>query len=114
MPSLPRQARQTEVKVLIIGAGPTGLGAAKRIDDLRKQGMANCSYLMVDAMEEPGGLASTDTTPEGFLFDVGGHVIFSHYTYFDQALRQALPKDDVSPSLSHHYYFFRRVSLHAH
>ena len=36
--------------------------------------------------EEAGGLACTDVTPEGFLFDMGGHVIFSHYQYFDELL----------------------------
>lgn len=35
---------------------------------------------------EPGGLSCTATTPEGFLFDMGGHVIFSHWQYFDQLL----------------------------
>ena len=84
-----------EVQILIIGAGPTGLGAAKRIDSLQKQGLASTSYLVLDAMDDAGGLASTDTTAEGFLFDRGGHVIFSHYSYFDQALKQALPKDEV-------------------
>lgn len=34
--------------------------------------------MIVDTNEKPGGLASTDVTPEGFLYDVGGHVIFSH------------------------------------
>lgn len=29
-------------------------------------------------------------TPEGFLFDMGGHVIFSHYQYFDELLDAAL------------------------
>jgi hypothetical protein len=28
------------------------------------------------------------------LFDVGGHVIFSHYKYFDDVLNEALPKED--------------------
>ncbi len=37
-------------------------------------------------MDEAGGLACTDVTPEGFLFDMGGHVIFSHYQYFDELL----------------------------
>ncbi|KAJ3207348.1 hypothetical protein HDU67_007528 [Dinochytrium kinnereticum] len=77
------------VDVLIIGAGPTGLGAAKRLDHIKYD-----SWLVVDAFEEPGGLASTDTTPEGFLFDVGGHVIFSHYKYFDNVLDEALPESD--------------------
>jgi len=49
-----------KVKVLIIGAGPTGLGAAKRLNELGES-----SFLVVDRYAEPGGLASTDTTPEG-------------------------------------------------
>ncbi|SGZ26587.1 BQ5605_C024g09946 [Microbotryum silenes-dioicae] len=57
------------VDVLIIGAGPTGLGAAKRLHQLK-----HSNFLIVDAASEAGGLASTDTTPEGFLFDVGGSV----------------------------------------
>lgn len=40
--------------------------------------------------DEPAGLACTDVTPEGFLFDMGGHVIFSHWIYFDQLLDAAL------------------------
>ena len=39
---------------------------------------------------EAGGLACTDVTPEGFLFDMGGHVIFSHYQYFDELLDTAV------------------------
>ncbi len=31
-----------------------------------------------------------DVTPEGFLFDMGGHVIFSHWDYFDQLIDSAL------------------------
>lgn len=40
--------------------------------------------------EEAGGLACTDITKEGFLFDMGGHVIFSHFVYFDQLIDKAL------------------------
>jgi protoporphyrinogen oxidase len=74
--------------------------------------------LILDSNEKAGGLASTDVTPEGFvsflcstvyrsklmlgvtdrfksqLYDVGGHVIFSHYKYFDDCLDEALPKED--------------------
>lgn len=77
------------VDVLIIGAGPTGLGAAKRLHQLK-----HIDFLIVDAQAEAGGLASTDTTAEGFLFDVGGHVIFSHYLYFDDIINEALPKPE--------------------
>ncbi|CRG92599.1 hypothetical protein PISL3812_09662 [Talaromyces islandicus] len=77
------------VDVLVIGAGPTGLGAAKRLNQIDGP-----SWLIVDSNETPGGLASTDVTPEGFLYDVGGHVIFSHYKYFDDCIDEALPKPD--------------------
>ncbi|KAH9808960.1 hypothetical protein DFH28DRAFT_907279 [Melampsora americana] len=76
------------VDVLIIGAGPTGLGAARRLHQLKHN-----SYLVVDEQAEAGGLASTDITKEGFLFDVGGHVIFSHYQYFDDMIAEALPNE---------------------
>lgn len=77
------------VDVLIIGAGPTGLGAAKRLNQIDGP-----SWLIIDSNETPGGLASTDVTPEGFLYDVGGHVIFSHYKYFDDCIDEALPKEE--------------------
>ncbi|KAH9847065.1 UDP-galactopyranose mutase [Lenzites betulinus] len=88
----------TYVDVLVIGAGPTGLGAAKRLTQINGP-----SWLLVDSNAKPGGLASTDTTAEGFLYDVGGHVIFSHYKYFDDCLDEAL-----SHSLD--WYTHRRVS----
>ncbi len=81
----------TLVDVLIVGAGPTGLGAATRLHQHNQT-----SWLLVDAESEAGGLACTDTTAEGFLFDMGGHVIFSHYKYFDDLLDTALPGGDAS------------------
>ncbi|GAA5975946.1 hypothetical protein JCM11641_002846 [Rhodosporidiobolus odoratus] len=81
-------ATQT-VDVLVVGAGPTGLGAAKRLHQLK-----HSNFLVVDSQADAGGLASTDVTDEGFLFDVGGHVIFSHYLYFDDVINEALPKPD--------------------
>ncbi|EAT82929.2 hypothetical protein HBI56_068870 [Parastagonospora nodorum] len=80
---------EISVDVLVIGAGPTGLGAAKRLHQIDGP-----SWLIVDSNETPGGLASTDVTPEGFLYDVGGHVIFSHYKYFDDCIDEALPRDE--------------------
>ncbi|KAJ5163575.1 uncharacterized protein N7500_005405 [Penicillium coprophilum] len=77
------------VDVLVIGAGPTGLGAAKRLNQINGP-----SWMIIDSNEIPGGLASTDVTPEGFLYDVGGHVIFSHYKYFDDCINEALPKEE--------------------
>ncbi|KAK4498056.1 hypothetical protein PRZ48_010712 [Zasmidium cellare] len=90
--------QEINVDVLVIGAGPTGLGAAKRLNQIDGP-----SWLIVDSNEVPGGLASTDITPEGFLYDVGGHVIFSHYKYFDDVIDEALPKESD-------WYHHQRIS----
>lgn len=67
-----------EQKIVIIGAGPTGLGAGYRLKEL---GYKN--FHMYDANPEIGGLASSYTDSEGFTWDIGGHVMFSHYKYYD-------------------------------
>lgn len=78
-----------KVDIVIVGAGPTGLGAASRLKQHKHE-----DWLLIDGFHEAGGLASTDVTPEGFLFDLGGHVIFSHYNYFDQLIDAAVGSGD--------------------
>lgn len=78
------------MSILILGAGPTGLGAATRLHQLGRGSHAVPDWLLVDKFDEAGGLACTDCTEEGFLFDMGGHVIFSHYQYFDDLVDTAL------------------------
>ncbi|MFN2397233.1 MAG: NAD(P)/FAD-dependent oxidoreductase [Gemmatimonadaceae bacterium] len=72
-------------RILIIGAGPTGIGAAWR---LVEHGHDN--WLLVDAADHAGGLASSAVDAAGFTWDHGGHVLFSHYRYFDRLMTQAL------------------------
>lgn len=74
---------------LIIGAGPTGLGAAYRLQELGEQ-----DFLIVDKANHAGGLASSVVDPKGFTWDIGGHVHFSHYPYYDQMLERVLGSDN--------------------
>merc|ERR1711988_1784092 len=39
-----------------------------------------------------GGLASSFVDDAGFTWDLGGHVIFSHYEYYDQVLDLVVPE----------------------
>ena len=71
--------------IVIIGAGPTGLGAAYRLHEL---GVTD--YLVLERAAGPGGLASSYVDEHGFTWDVGGHVQFSHYRYYDEALDRAV------------------------
>jgi len=66
-------------KIVIIGAGPTGLAAGYR---LRELGYTN--FAMLESRYKVGGLASSERSPNGFIYDIGGHVLFSHYEYFDR------------------------------
>ncbi|OGW86087.1 MAG: amine oxidase [Omnitrophica bacterium RIFCSPHIGHO2_02_FULL_46_11] len=72
---------------VIIGAGPTGLGAALRLQEL-----GETNFLLVEAAGEAGGLASSVKDEHGFTWDLGGHVQFSHYEIFDEYMDLALGK----------------------
>ncbi len=72
-------------RILIIGAGPTGLGAAYR---LRELGYRN--FRVLEARDRVGGLASSEVSANGFTYDIGGHVLFSHYEYFDRLFDRLL------------------------
>lgn len=72
-------------KVVIIGAGPTGLGAAYRLKEL---GYRN--FKIFDRNPYIGGLAHSFVDPQGFTWDIGGHVMFSHYTYYDQCFEKLM------------------------
>jgi protoporphyrinogen oxidase len=72
-------------RIAIIGAGPTGLGAAHRLHEL---GLTNFTVFEKEA--HAGGLAASYTDGAGFTWDVGGHIQFSHYDYFDGLMDKLL------------------------
>jgi len=73
------------MRVLILGAGCTGLGAAYRLHELGHK-----DFLVVEQNAYPGGLATSFVDEKGFTWDIGGHVQFSHYDYFDILMEKAL------------------------
>jgi len=76
-------------RILIVGAGPTGLCAAYRLKEL---GYTN--WELIDKSSQAGGLATSITDSKGFTWDIGVHVLFSHFAFFDALLDEYLePKD---------------------
>jgi protoporphyrinogen oxidase len=73
------------VSILIVGAGPTGLGAAWRLNELKHP-----NWLLCEAEETAGGLAGSVLDEYGFTWDLGGHVQFSHFDYFDELMDDLL------------------------
>ncbi|MBK8020798.1 MAG: FAD-dependent oxidoreductase [Chloroflexi bacterium] len=74
-----------EARIVILGAGPTGLGAAYRLQEL---GYRN--WAIYERNDYVGGLATSFTDDYGFTYDIGGHVMFSHYKYFDDLVDKML------------------------
>lgn len=71
--------------MVIIGGGPTGLGAATRLNQLGHE-----NWTLLEGSGKLGGLAGSVKDSEGFAWDLGGHVIFSHYKYFDELTSAAV------------------------
>lgn len=65
---------------LVVGAGTTGIGAAVRLTEL------GIDHVVVDAGDRLGGMSASITDDDGFTWDLGGHVLHSHFADFDRAV----------------------------
>jgi len=65
-------------RIIIVGAGPTGLGAAYL---LNKHGYKN--WAIYEKEDKVGGLSSSFKDKKGFTWDIGGHVMFSNIEKFN-------------------------------
>lgn len=75
-------------RIVILGAGPTGLGAAHRLGEY-----SHDDWDIFERDDHVGGLASSYRDENGFIWDHGGHVMFSHYDYFDSLVEKMLDGD---------------------
>lgn len=85
-----RSSRGTSVakRIVIIGAGPTGLGAGYRLQEL-----GHTDFDLYEAHPYVGGLAHSFVDAQGFTWDIGGHVLFSHYKYYDAVFDRLMGPD---------------------
>jgi protoporphyrinogen oxidase len=74
--------------VVIVGAGPCGLACAREL-----QALGTDDFLVVEARGTAGGLAASIVDEQGFTWDRGGHVVFSHFGEFDRLLAEMLGDD---------------------
>lgn len=90
-------------RVVIIGAGPTGLAAGHRLHEL-----GHNELIILDGRNLPGGLATSYLDPRGFTWDVGGHVQFSHYESYDRLLEKAVQGEWIEHRRSAWIWFKNR------
>lgn len=72
-------------RIVILGTGPTGLGAGYRLKEL---GYTN--FVLYERNAYIGGLSHSFVDTKGFTWDIGGHVMFSHYTYYDKCFEKLM------------------------
>jgi protoporphyrinogen oxidase len=76
---------KTDKRIIIIGAGPTGLGAAYRLNQL---GYPN--WVIYEKEDRIGGLSSSFLDDKGFTWDIGGHVMFSGNPKFNDLVEKLM------------------------
>lgn len=69
---IPSEKKQP--KIVIVGAGPCGLGAAFRLQELQHD-----NFVVLDQATGPGGLAQSDVDPQGFTWDFGTCLFVSSF-----------------------------------
>ncbi len=75
-------------RIVLIGAGPTGLAAGYRLQEL-----GHDDWVILEANDYVGGLATSFRDEAGFTYDIGGHVMFSHYPYWDALVEKLMGAD---------------------
>lgn len=80
-----------KLDIAVIGAGPAGLGAGRRL-----AAQSGARWAVFEAAGRVGGLSSSRVDKNGFTWDLGGHVIFSREEVFIDAVQKALGPDALS------------------
>lgn len=91
------------MRIVIIGAGPCGLACARELERLGHR-----DWLLLEREGHPGGLAASVVDPAGFTWDLGGHVVFSHYGEFDALLHETMDGELESHDRSSYVHFAGR------
>lgn len=90
-------------RIVIIGGGPCGLACATELARQRHE-----DWLVCERHEHPGGLAASVVDEAGFTWDLGGHVVFSHFGEFDRLLDDVMGPDLVERERSSYIRFRNR------
>lgn len=84
--------------IVVIGAGPAGLTAARELSRRRRP------VVVLEKHDRVGGLARTEEY-KGFFFDIGGHRFFTKIEEVDRMWREVLGAEFLRrPRLSRIYY----------
>jgi protoporphyrinogen oxidase len=75
-------------RIVIVGAGPCGLACGRELARL-----GHSDWVIVERNSFAGGHASSVVDGAGFTWDLGGHVVFSHFGEFDRLVDDVMGDD---------------------
>jgi protoporphyrinogen oxidase len=87
-------------RIVIVGAGPCGLACASELARLGHE-----DWVVYERSDRAGGLASSTVDTAGFTWDLGGHVVFSHFGEFDRLLDEVMDGDLIERERSSYIRF---------
>jgi protoporphyrinogen oxidase len=87
-------------RIVIIGAGPCGLACARELERLGWR-----DWVILEREPHAGGLAASVSDPARFTWDLGGHVVFSHFGEFDALLAETMGDEILSHDRSSYVRF---------
>ena len=75
-------------RIVILGGGPAGIGAAWRFKELGHK-----NWELYEKTDFLGGLSASFKDTKGFIWDIGGHIYFSKNDYFNRVFKKLMGKD---------------------
>jgi protoporphyrinogen oxidase len=94
-------------RILIIGAGPAGLGAAYTL-----QRMGHDNFQVVEQNEYPGGLGASFLDPNGFVWDLGAHIHFRQHAEYVGLLDECCGNQSAGPAMRARIWTHGRLIPH--
>jgi len=80
--------KEFDKKIVILGGGPAGIGAAWRLNELGYK-----KWELYEKTNFLGGLSTSFKDGKGFTWDIGGHIYFSKFDYFNEVYDRLIGKD---------------------
>lgn len=96
-------------KVVIVGAGPAGLGAAYEF--IMKKKLADFEISIFEADSQVGGIAKT-LSYKGYRFDLGGHRFYTKYPEIDKFYQSFLGKNMLTRKRLSRIYFDKKLFIY--
>lgn len=91
-------------RIVVIGAGPAGLGAGWRLKEL-----GATDWNIYEKNNYVGGLSSSFKDEKNFLWDIGVHAFFSHFIYIDDLVDELLGEEYLGHRRRSFIYSFGRL-----